>query len=242
MSSVFCSAISSPLLEDARIEGATGLLVAIAGSDLSLADINDAMTLIQESAAAETNTIFGAIIDESLGDEIKVTVVATGFDPTAAQTRTMEMVQLLSPRERSLNVPPPPIPTNAAMGHLRVTAPLELTSVQDVQVYATAGHGQMAQAAQSFAAPSATHAAVQTSQVVQTVRRAPNDGFPVDLDEPAYTRRTPSYGTNQAHVQAALQQRSALAQGPLQKREPVVGNPFAQDDGQEMDRPAFMRK
>ena len=236
-------AISSPLLEDARIEGATGLLVAIAGSDLSLADINDAMTLIQESAAAETNTIFGAIIDESLGDEIKVTVVATGFDPTAAQTRTMEMVQLLSPRERSLNVPPPPIPTtSAAMGHLRVTAPLELTSVQDVQVYATAGHGQMAQASQSFAAPVMSHASAQTSQVVPAVRRAPNDGFPVDLDEPAYTRRTPSYGTNQAHVQAALQPRSALAQGPLQKREPVVGNPFAQDDGQEMDRPAFMRK
>ena len=221
-------AISSPLLEDARVEGATGLLVAIAGADLSLADINDAMTLIQESAAAETNTIFGAIIDESLGDDIKVTVVATGFD-RAQQFRSLEMVQTLSPRERQLNVPPPPPPTASS---LRVTAPLELSGVQDVRVYATAGRGDVMQVAQG--------APPQAQAPMTAARRQGNDGMPIDLDEPAYTRRTPSYGTNHAQVQQHAQQ--TLNQGPLAKREPVVGNPFAGDDGTEMDRPAFMRK
>jgi cell division protein FtsZ len=217
-------AISSPLLEDARVEGATGLLVAIAGADLSLADINDAMTLIQESAAAETNTIFGAIIDETLGDDIKVTVVATGFD-RMQQIRSLEMVQQLTPRERQLNVPPPPPPTASS---LRVTAPLELSGVQDVRVYATAGRGDVMQAAQ----PAPTAAPVP----MPSARRAGNEGLPIDLDEPAYTRRTPSYGTSHASVQQSLNQ------GSLTKREPLVGNPFASDDGTEIDRPAFMRK
>ncbi len=217
-------AISSPLLEDARVEGATGLLVAIAGADLSLADINDAMTLIQESAAAETNTIFGAIIDETLGDDIKVTVVATGFD-RMQQIRSLEMVQQLSPRERQLNVPPPPPPTASS---LRVTAPLELTGVQDVRVYASAGRGDVLQMA---------NAAPQPMPVpMPSARRQGNDGLPIDLDEPAYTRRTPSYGTSHAQVQQSLNQ------NPLAKREPIVGNPFASEDGAEMDRPAFMRK
>ena len=231
-------AISSPLLEDARIEGATGLLVAIAGADLSLSDINDAMTLIQESAAAETNTIFGAIIDETLGDDIKVTVVATGFD-REAQIRSMEMVRTLTPRERQLNVPPPPLPSQAMVSSqatlsnqpsLRVTAPLELTGVQDVKVYATAGRGELTQSAHLQAAP-----------VVQAPPRRIEQQLPVDLDEPAYTRRTPSYGTNQAQAQANLTQAPHQLPG-LGKREPVMGNPFAQGDGTEMDRPAFMRK
>ncbi len=217
-------AISSPLLEDARVEGATGLLVAIAGADLSLADINDAMTLIQESAAAETNTIFGAIIDETLGDDIKVTVVATGFD-RMQQIRSLEMVQQLSPRERQLNVPPPPPPTASS---LRVTAPLELTGVQDVRVYASAGRGDVLQMANAAPPPMPVP--------MPSARRQGNDGLPIDLDEPAYTRRTPSYGTSHAQVQQSLNQ------NPLAKREPIVGNPFASEDGAEMDRPAFMRK
>ena len=222
-------AISSPLLEDARIEGATGLLVAIAGADLSLADVAEAMTLIQESAAAETNTIFGAIMDESLGDEIKVTVVATGFDRTT-QLRPSEMVRALTPRERQLNVPPPPPPTASS---LRVTAPLELSGVSDVRVYATAGRGDLVQ---QVGAPPPVQATLVAA------RRQGNDGLPIDLDEPAYTRRTPAHGTSQAHVQQSLQAHQPLQSQPLGKREPVVGNPFAHGDGAEMDRPAFMRK
>jgi cell division protein FtsZ len=74
------AAISSPLLE-ASIEGAHGVLLSIAGgSDLGLFEINEAAQLVSESAHTEANIIFGAVIDDALGDEVRVTVIAAGFD------------------------------------------------------------------------------------------------------------------------------------------------------------------
>lgn len=76
-------AINSPLLE-ASMDGAHGALLAIAGgSDLGLFEINEAASLVQESAHPEANIIFGTIIDDSLGDEVRVTVIAAGFDAGA---------------------------------------------------------------------------------------------------------------------------------------------------------------
>ncbi len=73
-------AISSPLLE-ASIEGAHGVLLSVqGGSDLGLFEINEAARLVQEAAHPEANIIFGAVIDDSLGDEVRVTVIAAGFD------------------------------------------------------------------------------------------------------------------------------------------------------------------
>ncbi|MFC0108792.1 cell division protein FtsZ [Kibdelosporangium aridum] len=73
-------AINSPLLE-ASMDGAHGVLLAIAGgSDLGLFEINEAASLVQESAHPEANIIFGTVIDDSLGDEVRVTVIAVGFD------------------------------------------------------------------------------------------------------------------------------------------------------------------
>ena len=73
-------AVSSPLLE-ASIDGAHGVLLSIAGgSDLGLFEINEAAALVSQAAHAEANIIFGAIIDDALGDEVRVTVIAAGFD------------------------------------------------------------------------------------------------------------------------------------------------------------------
>jgi cell division protein FtsZ len=73
-------AISSPLLEEVSIHGARGVLINITGGpDLSLHEVNEAATLIQEEAHDEANIIFGAVIDESMGDEVRITVIATGF-------------------------------------------------------------------------------------------------------------------------------------------------------------------
>src|SRR5207247_7469091 len=77
-------AISSPLLEDVSIQGARGVLINITGGpDLSLHEVNEAATLIQEEADDEANIIFGAVIDESMGDEVRITVIATGFGEPA---------------------------------------------------------------------------------------------------------------------------------------------------------------
>lgn len=78
-------AITSPLL-DARIDGARGLLLSIAGgSDLGLFEINEAARLIAGAAHPEANVIFGAVIDDTLGDEVRVTVIAAGFEPKAGE-------------------------------------------------------------------------------------------------------------------------------------------------------------
>jgi cell division protein FtsZ len=77
-------AISSPLLE-ASIDGAHGVLLSIqGGSDLGLFEINEAAQLVSNSAAPEANIIFGAVIDDALGDEVRVTVIAAGFDDSSA--------------------------------------------------------------------------------------------------------------------------------------------------------------
>jgi len=87
-------AISSPLLE-ASIEGARGILLNITGSsNLGLFEVNDAAEIIAEAADPEANIIFGAVIDESLRDEVRVTVIATGFDGGRGNGRRKSFMDL----------------------------------------------------------------------------------------------------------------------------------------------------
>jgi len=72
--------MASPLLEAGAIDGARGILINISGSsNLKLSEVNVASTLIQNAAHEEANIIFGAVLDESMGDNVKITVIATGF-------------------------------------------------------------------------------------------------------------------------------------------------------------------
>ena len=74
-------AIESPLLEDVSIQGATGILINITGGrDLTLFEVNEASSVIQEAAHEDANIIFGSVIDANLTDEVRITVIATGFD------------------------------------------------------------------------------------------------------------------------------------------------------------------
>jgi cell division protein FtsZ len=96
-------AIASPLLE-ASIEGAHGVLMNISGgSDLGLFEINDAARMISDAAHPDANIIFGAVIDDTLGDEVRVTVIAAGFDGGLPQAR----------RETSRRAVTPPAPAAA---------------------------------------------------------------------------------------------------------------------------------
>jgi len=85
-------AITSPLLEDASVEGAMGVLINITGSEgLLLHEVSEAASIIHESADENANIIFGAVIDESMNDEIKITVIATGFDKDSANNSVVSL-------------------------------------------------------------------------------------------------------------------------------------------------------
>ena len=107
------TAISSPLLE-ASVDGAHGVLLSIqGGSDLGLFEINEAARLVQEAAHPEANIIFGAVIDAALGDEVRVTVIAAGFDGgTPTRRRDDRALGQISGRQ----VPPATGTATAATG------------------------------------------------------------------------------------------------------------------------------
>jgi cell division protein FtsZ len=101
------SAISSPLLESS-IEGATGILLNISGGpDMGLFEVNEAAEIIANASDAEANVIFGAVIDESLGDQMRVTVIATGFDRVRqAQIAGAQLIEATGPADVVLPRPP----------------------------------------------------------------------------------------------------------------------------------------
>jgi len=117
-------AVESPLLE-ASIEGAHGVLLSIqGGSNLGIFEINDAAQLVKEAAHPEANIIFGTVIDDTLGDEVRVTVIAAGFDGGEPQAR-------LEPIATQRTAPVvPPVPADEAARELAAeTEPKETVSV-----------------------------------------------------------------------------------------------------------------
>ncbi len=81
------AAMASPLLEAGAIDGARGILINITGSSgLKLSEVNEASSIIQSAAHEDANIIFGAVLDESMGDEVKITVIATGFKQQGEET------------------------------------------------------------------------------------------------------------------------------------------------------------
>ncbi|WP_267241234.1 cell division protein FtsZ [Streptomyces sp. PR69] len=100
-------AISSPLLE-ASIDGARGVLLSISGgSDLGLFEINEAAQLVSEAAHPEANIIFGAVIDDALGDEVRVTVIAAGFDGGQPPARRENVIGSSSTKREEQPAPAP---------------------------------------------------------------------------------------------------------------------------------------
>ncbi len=89
------AAMASPLLEAGAIDGARGILINITGSNsLKLSEVNEASTLIQSSAHEDANIIFGAVLDEKMGDEVKITVIATGFRDQMMPERRARMLSV----------------------------------------------------------------------------------------------------------------------------------------------------
>ncbi|MER5734123.1 MULTISPECIES: cell division protein FtsZ [unclassified Streptomyces] len=118
-------AISSPLLE-ASIDGARGVLLSISGgSDLGLFEINEAAQLVSEAAHPEANIIFGAVIDDALGDEVRVTVIAAGFDGGQPPARRDNIIGAVSAKREEPAPAPRVTETPRPLGGLGTVTPRE---------------------------------------------------------------------------------------------------------------------
>src|SRR5688500_6366326 len=113
------TAISSPLLEDVSIDGATGILINITGGpDLTLHEVNEASSLIQQAAHEDANIIFGSVIDPNLSEEVRITVIATGFNHA-------QKTQMIVPEKM---VQPAPQPMNRKMSSPQINIPYDVST------------------------------------------------------------------------------------------------------------------
>jgi cell division protein FtsZ len=125
------AAISSPLLEDVTLDGATGLLVNITGGpNLTLFEVDEAVSMAQSAADQDANIIFGSVIDERLGEEVKITVIATGFPPIGDRTRARKAEPVEARREAPVRQVPPPLPAEAKAKEPVLPSPSPAAPVQ----------------------------------------------------------------------------------------------------------------
>ena len=124
-------AISSPLLEEASIEGAKGVLINITGgADMTLFEVHEAASVIQEAADEEANIIFGTVIDPKMKDEVKVTVIATGFDAATKGLLNTRGEALSTPSSRGGRDQAPPAPPHRPFAPREIAAQHEAESAQ----------------------------------------------------------------------------------------------------------------
>lgn len=171
------AAVQSPLLDNISVDGATGVLINVAGSsDMKMRDLNDATTYIYEQAHEDANIIFGTSIDESLGEHIKVTVIATGFQQAAQEPQ-----ELLRQASRQPPMERPAPRAHEVRGSERPPAPraMEELDREPATIYSTRR-------------PAASAASLQASTTgLPSVRDRITFPSTVDRDwdTPAYQRR-----------------------------------------------------
>ncbi len=184
------AAIASPLLEAGAIDGARGILINITGSSsLKLAEVNEASTIIQSAAHEDANIIFGAVLDEKMKDEVKITVIATGFKSdqpqrreraigaaasTVSSSRSAPMYQPVSP-VITQQAPPTPAVVQASNGYTNGHSAFEEPNPEPVAV--------------SFSAPTRVVAPVREPSSLDAVRNSVSGIDGDDLDVPAFIRK-----------------------------------------------------
>ena len=241
-------AISSPLLE-ASIDGAHGVLLSIqGGSDLGLFEINEAAQLVANSAAPDANIIFGAVIDDALGDEVRVTVIAAGLDQERAGRGSADAGGSSFSVSESASPAPAPSPTSSSVftpSRPASSAPASPVTPETGDDAAPAvGHGS------NGSAPAVPDARITSAAGSILSAPVPGDGFTASSDLAAEVT-TPAYEspgqpervavTSDAGDSASYRPAHAEAAGKTfdvatTRRRPVV---FEEDD--ELDVPDFLK-
>ncbi|MGB6975513.1 MAG: cell division protein FtsZ [Terracidiphilus sp.] len=221
------AAMASPLLEAGAIDGARGILINITGSSsLKLSEVNEASSLIQSSAHEDANIIFGAVQDERMGEEVKITVIATGFRD-----------QMPERRARMLNVAEEPI--------LSVPLMAPDTWMQDAETVAVA--------APPRARFLSEEEDVREGRAERFESGAHSAASIKDFEsEPALQHLEAKEGMQQesgfravpAELSADYEPRRAAAprEGDRKAEQPSAASEEAAEDGRDLDVPAFMRR
>ena len=182
------NAIASPLLEAGAIDGARGILINITGSSsLKLAEVNEASTIIQSAAHEDANIIFGAVLDETMKDEVKITVIATGFRADYPQKRERVVAAAAASSGSRTTTTYAPSPSPAPLVN---SAPVEEVVDEVAAAVPVAAGMQMLSGIGVMPAPrinTGVAAAIEApaSEPVSTYSEADGD----DLDVPAFIRK-----------------------------------------------------
>jgi cell division protein FtsZ len=238
------AAMASPLLEAGAIDGARGILINITGSSsLKLSEVNEASTIIQNAAHEDANIIFGAVQDESMGDEVKITVIATGFKQQEMPQRRERMLAEATLPTMRYDVPIAPRVTNT-----RVAAPKFASEVVPEPVAAAA---PVVEAKEAAPVVETKMVEIKASpELVPVAASVFDDDFfksrsaREEAIEPALPERfrEPTHVVVAAH---AHQEDSRSAVDPS-GRAPVFGGPVAvaadHAEPDELDIPAFLRR
>ena len=236
-------AISSPLLEDVSIDGATGILINITGGpDLTLYEVNEASTLIQEAAHEDANIIFGSVIDPQIGEEVRITVIATGFDhgvvtdaPKQTTGKNRESIigtQIALPYEGKSQItkefPPPPLPPDNRESN-------EILIEPDIVQSAVDRMRQELEAEQHLTAKPANEVEQALADLDQG---APYASVEVDLDPP---RASLAEGTGPL-VREATHEPKPRKHVAFPQVHPHLRHALMDDADSELDIPTFLRR
>jgi cell division protein FtsZ len=245
------AAMASPLLESGAIDGARGILINITGSSsLKLSEVNEASTIIQNAAHEDANIIFGAVLDETMADEVKITVIATGFKQQEMPQRRERMLA-----EATLPTMRYDVPIAPRVNTARPAAPRFASEVvPEPVVVATAPVVEVEETASVVESRAAEVKAPQELVPVpasvfdddffksSSVRKdAIETGFPERYREPAYVSTSSRIQGEEARsVAVQLPVAETPARAPMFGGGVAVSADHAEPD--ELDIPAFLRR
>jgi len=234
------AAMASPLLEAGAIDGARGILINITGSSsLKLSEVNAASSLIQTSAHEDANIIFGAVLDEKMGEEVKITVIATGFRDQMPERRA----RMLDVEESSV-VSVPVVAPNNWMRESEpepVAEPARFLSEAEEETAETPDKG--------FFFAAAAPGVATTVTVAPADKSAQNFPAEMGMDTGKETAELPLNAMSDgAERQAAprdyagdFNERGAGAKEPAQTSSPLFAEP-AEHPERDLDVPTFLRR
>ncbi|GGS53926.1 hypothetical protein GCM10010156_10830 [Planobispora rosea] len=217
-------AVSSPLLE-ASIDGAHGVLLSIAGgSDLGLFEINEAAQLVSNAAAPDANIIFGTVIDDALGDEVRVTVIAAGFDEVPTNTKaTAPQTATRTPAARPAPPPPATAPARPATPTVKSEPRPEPRAVQPPPPVrpVTPPQPQPAPVTETPPTPPQVQLAPPVEQPEQREQREQREHPPVSIPRPTPEPAQPT----------------SIVPRPADRKGPVI----FEEQGEDLDVPDFLK-